>query len=405
MASFFVESLLYCGAGRFFRADSEYTIAICKSPALAAGRWEKELEAVMSNSLQAILELSRDPVLALEDGTILLMNAAARQAFPGCRVGGTAQALFPDTITFAQAEEFVSGVVIGGVRYAVSAVRSDGLLFLSLAAEEEDEAARGFLSEGMLSGMLSSLFNVGLASERLRAALPADDADAARYLAMLDHSYYTLLRRVSNLNTLCALMDGSMQLTYCRVDLVALCGDIVSSTALLTRDACARLLFETELEALTACVGASKVEHLILNLLSNSLKHTPKDGLIRLRLSRSGSNALISVSDNGSGIPPKQLKYVFHSFRDRRALETLCLEPGGGIGLALCRVIAEKHGGTLILESREGAGTDVRVLLPLAPPETVELMSSSADYTNGGMSVLLAELSELLDAAAYEKRE
>ena len=64
-------------------------------------------------------------------------------------------------------------------------------------------------------------------------------------------------------------------------------------------------------------------------------------------------------------------------------------------------MIAEKHGGTLILESREGEGTDVRVLLPLMPPGMMDLMSAGPAYSNGGMTAVLTELSELLDAEIY----
>ena len=95
--------------------------------------------------------------------------------------------------------------------------------------------------------------------------------------------------------------------------------------------------------------------------------------------------------------------YFAGLYRERRGIEALSAEPGGGIGLALCRMITEKHGGTLILESREGEGTDVRVLLPLTPPGMMDLMSAGTEYSNGGMPAVLTELSELLDAEAYLK--
>ena len=355
----------------------------------------------MDNALNPILELSRDPVLVLEGGKIVWMNSAARQAFPGSRPGDGASELIPDLIAFDPADRFLSAVVIGGVRYTVSAARCGGALYLSLEADCPVSEDRGFLSAGTMSGMLAALFNVGLSSERLRSALPQEAADARKYLAALDHSYYTLLRRIGNLNTLISLGDGSMELALRRVDLAALCSDIASSTALLTRGAYAPVEFVTELDTLPACMDARRIEQLVLNLLANSLRHTPADGRVRLKLAKSGSNALISVSDNGSGIPPAQLNSIFTGFPERRDIEALCAEPGGGIGLGLCRMIAEKHGGTLILESREGEGTDVRVLLPLMPPGMMDLMSAGPAYSNGGMTAVLTELSELLDAEIY----
>lgn len=360
-----------------------------------------ELEAGMDNALNPILELSRDPVLVLKSGKIVLMNSAARQAFPGSRIGDSTADLVPDLITFDPADRFITAAAINGIHYAVSAARIGGELYLSLAAERPASENRGFLSEGTMSGMLSTLFNIRLSSDRLRDTLPQSAADARKYLAMLDHNYYALLRRMGNLNTLIALGDGSMELALRRVDLAALCSDIASSTALLTRGLYAPVEFVAEPDTLPACMDAPRIEQLILNLLTNSLRHTPADGWVRLKLGKSGSNALISVSDNGSGIPPAQLNSVFTGFRERRDMEALCAEPGGGIGLGLCRMIAEKHGGTLILESRLGEGTDVRVLLPLIPPGMMDLMSAGPEYSNGGMSTVLTELSELLDADAY----
>ena len=182
-------------------------------------------------------------------------------------------------------------------------------------------------------------------------------------------------------------------------DLVKLCGDLVSSVTLLLGGHCAPVEFVTELESLPAALDTPKVERLLLNLLTNSLQHTPRDGLVRLRLGKSGGSALLTVSDNGCGIPPAQLNNVFRSFVSRLDGETLSQECGGGVGLALCSVIAEKHGGTLVLESRKDEGTTVRVQLPLSPPGAGELRSDMPEYTNGGMTMLLTELSELLRSA------
>ena len=357
----------------------------------------------MDNALQNILELSRDPMLAVADGKILLMNTAAKKVFPECRLGDGAAEYIPDLILFDQAESFLSSLLLRDVHYTVSAQRSGGVLYLSLAPEHSVPLLRGCLSDQLVCGMLSSLFNIGLSAERLRAAADMTDPGTRKYFGALFHNYYTLCRRIGNVSTLCALTEGDMDVLLRQTDLVTLCAQLADSVSLLTADKCARVEFVTELDALPACVDMPKVERLILNLLANSLQHTPQDGLVRLRLARSGSNALISVDDNGCGIPPAKLKNIFQSFRNRLDREALCAESGGGLGLGLCSIIAEKHGGTLILESREGEGTTVRVLLPLSRPGETKLETEQPEYHNGGMTLLLTELSELLDSSRYER--
>ena len=357
----------------------------------------------MDNALRPLLELNRDPVIAVEDGAISLMNSAARQAFPALRVGDLTAELIPDAVLAERAEFFAGTAAIAGVSCAFTAVRQGETLFLSPEPERKDADSTVAISDGQISGILSAMFNIGLSADRLRAALPQESVDMRKYLSVLQRNYYVLLRRLGNLNTLRALRCGSMELTYRHVDLASLCTDVVSSVNALTGGSFPDVDLICEAPEIPAYLDAPRVEQLILNLLVNSLLHTPKDGLVRLKINSSGSRVLIAVSDSGSGIPSPLLSGIFG---DRRAPETpaeLAAEPGGGVGLALCRAIAEKHGGTLILESRVGMGTDVRLLLPLAPPDGIFLRSGDAEYSNGGMEILLTELSELLPPQIYDE--
>ena len=337
----------------------------------------------MDNAMQNVLELSRDPMIALQDGRILMMNAVAGKVFPDRRIGDAASGFLPDPVLYDTADSFYSTLNVRGVRYTVSALRCEGVLYLSLVPEADTSLLRGCLSDAAMSDMLSTLFNIGLSAERLRVSAGPKDAETEKYFGALYHNYFALNRTLGNLNALCALSEGG------------------SSVSLMLKGRRARLEFVTELESLPACVDTPKVERALLNLLSNALAHTRDDGLVRLRLARSGASAVISVDDDGCGIPPDRLKSVFHAFQNRIDQAALSREPGDGLGLALCSLIAEKHGGTLLLESREGEGTAVPLLLPLSPPASDDLESEAAAYANGGMTVLLTELSGLLENADY----
>lgn len=358
----------------------------------------------MDSKLQKITELSRDPMLAAEDGKLVFLNAAARKLFPKAEVGTPARELIPEYILYAQSESFLSSAVIDDEAYTVSALRDGDTLLLSLTAMKSTSELRGCLSDGLISSMTSALFNIGLSMDHISAQSERKDPELEKYFTAFSHNYYSLNHRISNLNMLCAFSEGSMSVVRRYADLAVLCRDLAASVNLMIGDNAPQVEFLCAVESLSACVDTPKVERLILNLLSNALKYTPKGGYVRLRLAKSGGNAVISVDDSGCGISPEKLKTVFSSYENRLDEQSLT-DPGtGGLGLGICSWIARKHGGAMILESREGEGTSVRVLLPLSQPGDTALRSELSPYENGGMGLLLTELCDVLTADAYQPK-
>ena len=358
----------------------------------------------MDDKLNKIMELSRDPMLAVEGGKLCGMNSAARALFPGTEIGDCVPPQLPEQLLSTPSESFFSSAVIGKVSYCVSALRDGETLLLSLTGAPVGTELRGYLSDALINSMLSSMFTIGLSSERIRDLSAGLVPEADGCFSALLHNYYKLNHMLFNLKTLCDFGDGSMLIVPRHTDLTTLCRDLVSSVNCMTLGRTAPVEYVCTLETLSACVDSPKVERLILNLLSNALQHTEKDGTVRLRLSRTGSSAVISVDDDGCGIPPEKLKTVFRSYENRLTGQNLS-DPGtGGLGLGICRAIVEKHGGTLILESRVGEGTSVRVLLPLTQPDDAVLRSDLSVYESGGLPVLLTELCDVLDAEAYTEK-
>ena len=355
----------------------------------------------MNKKLQNIIELSRTPMLVVRDGKLLMTNSAARGLLPELVCGCSAAEIIPEHILSEPSDSFVSSAVICEKSCSVSILRDDDALLLSLTEMHTSAELRGCLSDSLLNEMLSALFSIRLAAARLEDYLDFGNPDAKKYFAILNHNYYALNRRLSNLNLLRAMQEHDALMVARYTDLVTLCAEPVSTVALLTGTNRAPVEFCCTLDTLPACVDAPKVEQMILNLLSNSLLHTPQDGFVRLRLSTQGGNAVLSVDDTGCGISPEKLSSVFSAYENRLTEQTLSSTDGGGLGLAICRAIAELHGGALILESRIGEGTSVRALLPVTPPGGAELRSESPDYVNGGMDVILTELCDVLDYSAY----
>jgi len=108
------------------------------------------------------------------------------------------------------------------------------------------------------------------------------------------------------------------------------------------------------------------------------------------------------VDDNGSGIPPEVLSSVFCRWRENRTLSDTAA--GAGFGLCVARNIAEKHGGALVIESKEGQGTAVRVMLPVDNEPRGILRSSETPYSLESMDPVLIQLSTWLPATEYVQK-
>ncbi|HEX5504210.1 MAG TPA: ATP-binding protein [Thermomicrobiales bacterium] len=114
----------------------------------------------------------------------------------------------------------------------------------------------------------------------------------------------------------------------------------------------------------------ARIAQLLENLVGNALKYSPEGGEVRIAVRREGDAALLSVADQGIGIPPADQAQIFERFQrganvdDRRFA-------GMGLGLYICRGIAEQHGGTIRVSSEPGRGSTFLVTLPLATGDGV----------------------------------
>lgn len=99
----------------------------------------------------------------------------------------------------------------------------------------------------------------------------------------------------------------------------------------------------------------------VYNLLANALKFSPADSPVEVRGTDDDGVVVVEVADSGTGIPEHEIEGVFDELaRGEQARGT----PGSGLGLALVRVVAHRHGGTVVLRSRPGQGTSARLRLP-----------------------------------------
>lgn len=118
---------------------------------------------------------------------------------------------------------------------------------------------------------------------------------------------------------------------------------------------------ESDIPDVTA--DKEKLQQVIINIVSNAIKYTPKGGNVAITAKNSGEFFLISVSDNGIGIPKDDLPRIFERFY--RVEKSRTSDAGGtGLGLAIAKEIIDAHGGDIKIDSEIGRGTHVDVFIP-----------------------------------------
>jgi signal transduction histidine kinase len=147
-------------------------------------------------------------------------------------------------------------------------------------------------------------------------------------------------------------------------DVVALVRRVVEQQQAMTAH---QIHVEAAVPILEGPLDADRVERVVANLLSNAVKYSPGGGHITVQVARedeaAGLQAVIAVRDEGVGIPAADVPLIFERFH--RAGNIAGRIKGTGIGLASVRRIVEQHGGTISVDSQEGAGSTFTVRLPL----------------------------------------
>lgn len=129
-----------------------------------------------------------------------------------------------------------------------------------------------------------------------------------------------------------------------------------------------------EIEHRLPVIQADKdlIHRVIANLLHNAIKHSHRDGRIWMRAGYASENdcLLVTVSDEGEGIPPEFTEKIFEKFA-QADLRKLGLKTDRGLGLTFCKLAVEAHGGRIWVESRLGEGSDFKFLIPASSNRAV----------------------------------
>jgi|GEM_PF-3282932 len=340
-----------------------------------------------------------DLVVAVREGRVFAFNAAAKSALPSLEEGAAADDIFPRELLESVDETFGAVRVGDAVLSASAATYQDVRLVTVYPAARPDEGyIQTIRSVSMAIKDAVNIFHMASGILRRRTGQIADPK-IRHYFAIMEHSHRLLTRTAGHLSEVC--FGGGAPLHISCFDMVELCRNTVETVNYLACSDRKGILFDCDERSLTYCGDEGKIEELILNLLSNSIKYTPADGVIKLTLRATQDGARLTVSDNGAGVDDEAKATLFSEGRGRRDVGDT--KAGVGLGLPLVQRIANLHGGSAVLESRRGEGTVVTVQLQSMPHETV-LRSPSVPYNAEGLARPLTELADILTYESYYPR-
>ena len=198
---------------------------------------------------------------------------------------------------------------------------------------------------------------LGIALTLGRPEIDLSEPEARDLITRLQTNARKLERLLSDLLDLDRLVRGIVEPNRRPTDVGALVRGVVDAAELPGDHE-----ITVQADTLVLPVDAAKVERIVENLLANAARHAPDATGIWVSATASDGGVLITVEDNGPGVPPELRAAVFEPFR--QGPDRSQHSPGVGIGLSLVARFAEIHGGRAWVEDRPGGGASFRVFIP-----------------------------------------
>jgi len=218
-----------------------------------------------------------------------------------------------------------------------------------------------------------------------------DETRLLRIMTIMERQVSHLVRLVDDLLEVSRITRGLMDLRHDRLDLVAVLRAAVDTCRPVLEAASHKLDIDLPDVPIPVSGDAVRLTQVFVNLLSNAAKYTNEGGQIRVRAARAGERVVVSVKDNGIGIPAAHLRTVFDMFMqvDRSSRRA---QGGLGIGLTLVRTLIEMHGGRV--EARSGGadkGSEFLVELPMLKDSVDHSEAPSALRRLPGRRILVVD--------------
>jgi two-component system sensor histidine kinase KdpD len=243
--------------------------------------------------------------------------------------------------------------------------------------DAETEKLRSSLLSAVSHDIRTPLAGIAGASSTLATAHDSLDAETRLDLSkIISEESERLSRLVDNLLQMTRLSSGKVTIDRQWHPIE----EVIGSTLTRMERQLGNRVIETHIDGKLSMVyvDALLIEQLLVNLVDNAAKYSPADSPIEVSAARHSDVLEIEVADRGRGFAPGDESRVFDLFY--RGSSVRSDRWGTGIGLAICRAVAEAHGGTIKAGNRDGGGAAVRVTLPHSesPPVALQLVDSES---------------------------
>ncbi|WP_253198021.1 sensor histidine kinase [Clostridium gasigenes] len=202
------------------------------------------------------------------------------------------------------------------------------------------------------------------------------DEKAREYLKMIKRNSLKMLKLINNLIDTTKFQNNYYELNKTNIDIVSMIEGTINCIDKYAIQKNIHLIFDTNKEDCIMAVDPQVIDRIIMNLISNAIKFSCKDKNIYINLLINSEEVKISVKDEGPGISEDDKEKIFNRFYQvtkRKDSE----QAGSGIGLDLVNYLTKAHGGSVILNSECGVGSEFIVTLPITKTNEKEIISQS----------------------------
>jgi signal transduction histidine kinase len=351
------------------RSETAQAQRLSEGPARSAAERLDRALAQLTEATSAEVDRAQTAVRALESRTWATVLIALSVSLVAA-IGATGFVAFRLTRSVRQLSAATGRVADGSFREPLVVETQDEIGDLTRAFNRMAEELRDvevlkqqFFSQ--ISHELRNPLTAIRASAQLLLRRPPETLDkkGRHWVESIDDSVDRLLSLVTRILDLNRLRAGVFPLERQVIDLdkvVACALDVLGAQAELQG---LRLEQTSTGAEFTIAADEGGLTQVILNLVGNAIKFTPRGGTVQVAVTDAGTHLVLTVQDDGSGIPAEELPRIFDPYRQAHRGRN-----GSGLGLAIVKELVDAHGGSIGVESDEGNGTCVTVRLPKAVP-------------------------------------